>query len=92
MVLKTKANDRRHFAPCHDEFCRSRSGLCRSGGISNNNKSFKVKFERSSLLAMWLLAGVSFRNPVPLKTRFDSKSSGWRGVVFWRGGSTVQVF
>ncbi|GFX90308.1 uncharacterized protein TNCV_3848831 [Trichonephila clavipes] len=37
MVLKATANDRRHLALCHDEFREPRSGLCRSGGISNNN-------------------------------------------------------
>ncbi|GFX97646.1 uncharacterized protein TNCV_2842061 [Trichonephila clavipes] len=37
MVLKATANDRRHLALCHDEFCGPRSGLCRSGGIGNNN-------------------------------------------------------
>ncbi|GFX58080.1 uncharacterized protein TNCV_4048381 [Trichonephila clavipes] len=38
MMLKATANDRRHLALCHDEFRGPRSGLCRSGGISNNNK------------------------------------------------------
>ncbi|GFW83807.1 uncharacterized protein TNCV_669201 [Trichonephila clavipes] len=37
MVLKATANDRRHLALCRDEFRGSRSGLCRSGGTSNNN-------------------------------------------------------
>ncbi|GFT51717.1 hypothetical protein TNCV_4870381 [Trichonephila clavipes] len=37
MVLKAMTNDRHHLALCHDEFCGSRSGLCRSGGINNNN-------------------------------------------------------
>ncbi|GFX72493.1 hypothetical protein TNCV_4060901 [Trichonephila clavipes] len=37
MVLKATANDRRHLALCHDEFRGPRSGLYRSGGISNNN-------------------------------------------------------
>ncbi|GFV59196.1 uncharacterized protein TNCV_2339371 [Trichonephila clavipes] len=37
MVLKATANDRRHLALCHDEFRGPRSGLCRSGSISNNN-------------------------------------------------------
>ncbi|GFS54103.1 hypothetical protein TNCV_2526701 [Trichonephila clavipes] len=37
MGLKARANDRRHLALCHDEFCGPRSGLCRSGCISNNN-------------------------------------------------------
>ncbi|GFT67346.1 uncharacterized protein TNCV_2360041 [Trichonephila clavipes] len=37
MVLKATANDRRHLAFCHDEFRGPQSGLCRSGGISNNN-------------------------------------------------------
>ncbi|GFW20618.1 hypothetical protein TNCV_1048411 [Trichonephila clavipes] len=36
MVLKATANDRRHLVLCHDEFCGPRSGLFRSGGISNN--------------------------------------------------------
>ncbi|GFX32421.1 uncharacterized protein TNCV_2173411 [Trichonephila clavipes] len=36
MVLKATANDRRHLALCHDEFRGPPSGLCRSGGISNN--------------------------------------------------------
>ncbi|GFS53780.1 hypothetical protein TNCV_731601 [Trichonephila clavipes] len=31
MVLKAMANDRRHFALCHDQFRGPRSGLCRSG-------------------------------------------------------------
>ncbi|GFX09014.1 uncharacterized protein TNCV_4165931 [Trichonephila clavipes] len=39
MVLKAAANDRRHLALCHDEFRGPRSGLCRSGGIGNNNNS-----------------------------------------------------
>ncbi|GFV31865.1 putative DD41D transposase [Trichonephila clavipes] len=38
MVLKATANDRRQLALCHDEFREPASGLCRSGGISNNNK------------------------------------------------------
>ncbi|GFW66060.1 uncharacterized protein TNCV_588861 [Trichonephila clavipes] len=38
MVLKATANNRRHLALCHDEFRGPRSGLCRSSGISNNNK------------------------------------------------------
>ncbi|GFT47477.1 uncharacterized protein TNCV_3750101 [Trichonephila clavipes] len=38
MVLKDTANDRRHIDHCHDEFRGPQSGLCRSGGISNNNK------------------------------------------------------
>ncbi|GFW22483.1 uncharacterized protein TNCV_2170171 [Trichonephila clavipes] len=37
MVLKATPNDRRHLALCHDEFRGPRSGLCRLGGISNNN-------------------------------------------------------
>ncbi|GFX30548.1 uncharacterized protein TNCV_3461991 [Trichonephila clavipes] len=37
MLLKATANDRRHLALSHDEFCGPRSGFCRSGGISNNN-------------------------------------------------------
>ncbi|GFU65728.1 hypothetical protein TNCV_5058621 [Trichonephila clavipes] len=36
MVVKATANDRRHLALCHDEFRGPRSGLCRSGGISNS--------------------------------------------------------
>ncbi|GFU98415.1 uncharacterized protein TNCV_3652461 [Trichonephila clavipes] len=39
MVLKAPANDRRRLALCHDEFRGPRSGLCRLGGISNNNKT-----------------------------------------------------
>ncbi|GFY32391.1 hypothetical protein TNCV_3558991 [Trichonephila clavipes] len=38
MVLK--ANDRRHLALCHGEFRGPRSGLCRSGGISDKNKAY----------------------------------------------------
>ncbi|GFW75395.1 uncharacterized protein TNCV_4190491 [Trichonephila clavipes] len=37
MVLKATANDRRHLTFSHDELRRPSSGLCRSGGISNNN-------------------------------------------------------
>ncbi|GFW64624.1 uncharacterized protein TNCV_700301 [Trichonephila clavipes] len=37
MVLKATANDRRHVALCHDEFRGALSGLCRSGGIRNDN-------------------------------------------------------
>ncbi|GFW59047.1 hypothetical protein TNCV_2831531 [Trichonephila clavipes] len=40
---KATANDRRHLALCHDEFPGHRSGLCRSGGISNNNNRDIVK-------------------------------------------------
>ncbi|PRD21344.1 UNVERIFIED_CONTAM: hypothetical protein NCL1_51985 [Trichonephila clavipes] len=36
MVLKATANDKRHLALCHDEFRGPRTGLCQSGGISNN--------------------------------------------------------
>ncbi|GFW75696.1 hypothetical protein TNCV_4428791 [Trichonephila clavipes] len=36
MALKATVNDRRHLTLCHDEFRGPRSGLCRSGGISNN--------------------------------------------------------
>ncbi|GFV43259.1 uncharacterized protein TNCV_72161 [Trichonephila clavipes] len=39
MVLKATANDWRHLAFCHDEFRGPRSGLCRSGGISNNKNN-----------------------------------------------------
>ncbi|GFV93873.1 uncharacterized protein TNCV_1811281 [Trichonephila clavipes] len=39
MVLKATAYDRCHLALCHDEFRGPRSGLCRSGGISNNNNA-----------------------------------------------------
>ncbi|GFU88748.1 uncharacterized protein TNCV_4444251 [Trichonephila clavipes] len=35
MVLKAAVNDMRHLALCHDEF--RGPGLCRSGGICNNN-------------------------------------------------------
>ncbi|GFW99769.1 uncharacterized protein TNCV_3419981 [Trichonephila clavipes] len=35
--LKATPYDRRHLAPCHDEFRGPRSGLCRLGGISNNS-------------------------------------------------------
>ncbi|GFT47072.1 uncharacterized protein TNCV_3747301 [Trichonephila clavipes] len=42
MVLEATANDRRHLALCHDEFCGPRSGLCRSGGIGNNNNIIKL--------------------------------------------------
>ncbi|GFV78392.1 uncharacterized protein TNCV_95491 [Trichonephila clavipes] len=45
MVLKATANDRRHLALCHDEFRGPRSGLCRSGGIGNNN-SYCPKYEK----------------------------------------------
>ncbi|GFX77438.1 uncharacterized protein TNCV_2956341 [Trichonephila clavipes] len=41
MVLKATANDRRHLALGHDEFRGPRSGLCRSGGIGNNNKQYR---------------------------------------------------
>ncbi|GFY32695.1 uncharacterized protein TNCV_4638011 [Trichonephila clavipes] len=37
MVLKASANDRGQLALYSDEFRRPSSGLCRSGGISNNN-------------------------------------------------------
>ncbi|GFU85664.1 uncharacterized protein TNCV_5126731 [Trichonephila clavipes] len=37
MVLTATVNDRRYLALHHDEFSGPRSGLCRSGGISNNN-------------------------------------------------------
>ncbi|GFV33973.1 hypothetical protein TNCV_2613711 [Trichonephila clavipes] len=37
MVLKAMANERRHLVLSHDELRGPRSGLCRSGGISNNN-------------------------------------------------------
>ncbi|GFV50864.1 uncharacterized protein TNCV_3921571 [Trichonephila clavipes] len=42
MVLKATANGRRHLALCDDEFRGPRSGLCRSGGVSNNNKKLKT--------------------------------------------------
>ncbi|GFU59263.1 uncharacterized protein TNCV_4197871 [Trichonephila clavipes] len=41
MVLKATTNGMHHFALYHDEYREPRSGLCRSGGISNNN-SVKV--------------------------------------------------
>ncbi|GFV29025.1 uncharacterized protein TNCV_1378761 [Trichonephila clavipes] len=37
MVLKATANVMRHLSLCHDEFRGPRSGLCRSGGVSNNS-------------------------------------------------------
>ncbi|GFS48296.1 uncharacterized protein TNCV_2296741 [Trichonephila clavipes] len=43
MVLKATANDRCHIAHCHEEFRGPRSGICRSGGISNNNCNGFVK-------------------------------------------------
>ncbi|GFS81196.1 uncharacterized protein TNCV_1224321 [Trichonephila clavipes] len=39
MVLKATVNDRRHLALCHAEFRGPRSGLCRSSGIGNNNRT-----------------------------------------------------
>ncbi|GFU75223.1 uncharacterized protein TNCV_2056661 [Trichonephila clavipes] len=47
MVLKATANDRRHLVVCHDEFRAPRSGLCRSGGISNNNNKSVFKSVKS---------------------------------------------
>ncbi|GFW19528.1 hypothetical protein TNCV_1604201 [Trichonephila clavipes] len=44
MVLKATANDRRHLVLCHDEFRGPRYGLCRSGGISNNNITATTDF------------------------------------------------
>ncbi|GFW01245.1 uncharacterized protein TNCV_4514441 [Trichonephila clavipes] len=38
MILKATADDWLHLALCHDEFRASRSGLFRSGGISNNSR------------------------------------------------------
>ncbi|GFW94494.1 hypothetical protein TNCV_2702151 [Trichonephila clavipes] len=49
MVLKATANDRRYLALCHVEFRGPRSGLCRSGGIRNNNKA-SVKVMRGGEL------------------------------------------
>ncbi|GFY12571.1 uncharacterized protein TNCV_2447621 [Trichonephila clavipes] len=43
IVLKATANDRRHLALCRDEFRGPRCGLCRSGGISNNNFTLMKK-------------------------------------------------
>ncbi|GFX53915.1 uncharacterized protein TNCV_1598611 [Trichonephila clavipes] len=40
MVLKATTNDKRHLALCHDEVRGPRSGLCRSGGISNNDNKY----------------------------------------------------
>ncbi|GFW97646.1 uncharacterized protein TNCV_685161 [Trichonephila clavipes] len=37
--LKATANDRRHLALFHDEFREARSGLYRTGGLSNNNNN-----------------------------------------------------
>ncbi|GFX29137.1 uncharacterized protein TNCV_3216721 [Trichonephila clavipes] len=48
MVLRATANERRHLALCHNEYRRPRSGLCRSGDISNNNNggsSMAPRFE-----------------------------------------------
>ncbi|GFW71224.1 transposable element Tcb2 transposase [Trichonephila clavipes] len=36
LMPNATANERRYLALCHDEFRGPRSGLCRSGGISNN--------------------------------------------------------
>ncbi|GFW38303.1 uncharacterized protein TNCV_1331561 [Trichonephila clavipes] len=47
MLLKATANDRSHLALCRDKFCGSRSGLCRSGGNSNNNN--RIKFEKINI-------------------------------------------
>ncbi|GFT92426.1 hypothetical protein TNCV_1053501 [Trichonephila clavipes] len=82
MVPKATANDRRHLALCHDEFRESRSGVCRSGGISNkNNNSVKLRNLATnswSVLALficiWRPAAtkdsclVTSSSPVPLKT------------------------
>ncbi|GFT06956.1 uncharacterized protein TNCV_1415221 [Trichonephila clavipes] len=43
MVLKATANDRHHLALCQDEFRGPRSGLCRSGGIGNNNNNTTIQ-------------------------------------------------
>ncbi|GFX59639.1 uncharacterized protein TNCV_3754041 [Trichonephila clavipes] len=48
MVLKATANDRRHLALCHDEFRGPRSGLCRSGGIGDNNLLVFVGFQNEN--------------------------------------------
>ncbi|GFW47361.1 uncharacterized protein TNCV_335311 [Trichonephila clavipes] len=48
MAPKTTANERRHLALCHDEFRGPQSGLCRSGGIGNNNKIHFVLYNSKS--------------------------------------------
>ncbi|GFU75299.1 uncharacterized protein TNCV_4755581 [Trichonephila clavipes] len=50
MVVKATANDRRHFALCHDEFREPRSGLCQSGGISNNKNNNILKYNNKHKL------------------------------------------
>ncbi|GFW82481.1 uncharacterized protein TNCV_3819591 [Trichonephila clavipes] len=40
------ADDRRHLALCHEEFHGSRSGLCRSGGITTTYVLFLVNTEK----------------------------------------------
>ncbi|GFU52762.1 hypothetical protein TNCV_1495771 [Trichonephila clavipes] len=66
MGLKATDNDRRHVALCHDEFRRPRSGLCRSGGIGNNNNNIPSK-----------VAGVEG----PQKSAHDTRTLApyWRG-------------
>ncbi|GFX41213.1 uncharacterized protein TNCV_2219111 [Trichonephila clavipes] len=47
MGFKATANDRRHLALCHDESRGPRFGLCRSGGIGNNNNIHITSFKCS---------------------------------------------
>ncbi|GFU27159.1 uncharacterized protein TNCV_775771 [Trichonephila clavipes] len=50
MVLKATTNNRRYLALCHDEFRGPRSGLCRSGGISNSNRVIIVVHKLSDFV------------------------------------------
>ncbi|GFU42805.1 hypothetical protein TNCV_3139901 [Trichonephila clavipes] len=42
VVLKATANDSHHLALFQEEFRWPRSGFCRSGGRSNNNKILRI--------------------------------------------------
>ncbi|GFU55222.1 uncharacterized protein TNCV_427221 [Trichonephila clavipes] len=68
MALKATANDRHHLALCHDEFRGPRSGLCRSGGISNNKNNFIQVMDTNSWSALLLS---SHSSPVGVRQKFE---------------------
>ncbi|GFV26101.1 hypothetical protein TNCV_4887321 [Trichonephila clavipes] len=83
MVLKSRANDMRHLALCHDEFRGPRSDLCRSGGIGNNNNTFRNLMFKCVLCGCALLFSkaptvLALCSPRTIKASCPAEHCKWR--------------
>ncbi|GFV41784.1 hypothetical protein TNCV_3629351 [Trichonephila clavipes] len=81
MVLKATTNDRRHLVICHDELRGPCSGLCRSGGISNNNK-YVVCVNSTGLRSFRALGAEDLRAPWHCRIQGGALGSGYVQLIW----------